>query len=134
MTRAPSDKRAKTISTGLRFEGPGLLLLAFALAFNAILLAPEAHIERVPVNDLAFHIAASRRLGSSVANAEPFLDPWASQWSLGFPIWQIYQPVPHLIAAGVIAACRPFASPAASFAAFYYLLLVLLPASAYVGA
>ena len=74
-----------------------MLLLAFALAFNTILLAPEVHIERVPVNDLAFHIAASQRLGQGVATAEPFLDPWVSEWSLGFPLWRIYQPLPHLI-------------------------------------
>src|SRR5262245_52456155 len=119
------------ISRRLRCEAPGLLLLAFALAFNAILLAPEVHIERVPVNDLAFHIAASQRLGQGVANGEPFLEPWASEWSLGFPVWRIYQPLPHLIAASVMRAGRGLAPPAATFAAFYYLLLVLLPASLY---
>jgi uncharacterized membrane protein len=115
-------------------EGAGLLLLALALVFSAILLAPEARIERVPVNDLPFQIGASQRLGESLAHAEPFLDPWVSQWSLGFPLWRIYQPLPHLVAAAVIAVCRPFASPAASFAVFYYLLLVLFPASVYLGA
>jgi hypothetical protein len=83
---------------------------------------------------LAFHIAASQRLGQGVANAEPFLDPWVSEWSLGFPVWRIYQPVPHLVAASVMRACRGFASPSATFAALYYLLLVLLPASLYLGA
>src|SRR5882757_3123750 len=114
-------------------EITGLLLLALALLFNAVLLAPEARIERVPVNDLPFQIGASERLGESIAHAEPFLDPWVSQWSLGFPLWRIYQPLPHLVAAAVIAICSPFASPASSFAFFYYLLLVLLPASCYLG-
>jgi hypothetical protein len=118
----------------LRRESVGLVLLVLALLFNAILLAPEARIEHVPVNDLPFQIGASQRLGESIAHHEPFLDPWVSQWSLGFPLWRIYQPVPHLVAAAVIAICRPFASPAASFAAFYYLLLVLVPASLYLGA
>ncbi len=115
-------------------ETAGLLLLALALLFNAILLAPELRIERAPVNDLPFHIAASQVLGHSIAHREPFLDPWVSQWSLGFPLWRIYQPLPHLVAAAVIALCRPFASPDSSFAAFYYLLLVLVPASVYLGA
>jgi hypothetical protein len=114
-------------------EAAGLLLLAFALLFNAFLLAPEARIERVPVNDLPFQIGASQRLGASIAHAEPFLDPWASQWSLGYPLWRIYQPLPHLLAAAIIACCRTFASPASSFAAFYYVLLVLVPASLYLG-
>ena len=102
--------------------------------FNAILLAPEARIERVPVNDLSFHLEASQRLGESIAHGEPFLDPWVSQWALGYPLSRSYQPLPHLLAAAVMALARPFASPAASFAAFYYLLLVLLPASIYLGA
>jgi len=104
------------------------------LPFNAILLAPEVHIERFPVNDLAFRTAASKRLCQGVANAEPFLDPWASEWSLGFPLWRIYQPLPHLIAAIVMRAGRWFAPPAATFAALYYLLLPLLPVSLYLSA
>jgi hypothetical protein len=115
-------------------EAVGLVLLALALLFSAVLLAPEARIERVPVNDLVFHVEASQRLGESLARGEPFLDPWVSQWALGYPVWRSYQPLPHLLAAAVIALARPFASPAASFAAFYYVLLVLLPASIYLGA
>ena len=117
-----------------RPEVVGLLLLTLALLFNAILLAPEARIERVPVNDLPFHIGASLRLGEAIAHGEPFLDPWVSQWALGFPLWRVYQPLPHLVAATVIALCRPFASPVSTFAALYYLLLVLVPASVYLGA
>jgi hypothetical protein len=41
-------------------EARGLLLLGLALIVNAILLAPEIRIERVPVNDLSFHIADAR--------------------------------------------------------------------------
>ena len=115
-------------------KAAGLVLLALALLFNAILLAPEIRIERVPVNDLAFHLEASQRLGESIAHGEPFLDPWVSQWALGYPVWRSYQPLPHLLAAATIALCHPFASAPASFAALYYLLLVLLPASIYLGA
>ncbi len=114
-------------------EVAGLLLLVFAVLFNAILLAPEARIERVPVNDLPFQIAASQRLSSSIAHGETFFDPWVSQFSLGFPLWRIYQPLPHLIAAAVIAVCSPFASPTSTFAFYYYVLLVLFPVSIYLG-
>src|SRR5258707_13939726 len=132
MTKSSSsDPTVAALATSQRPhpEIAGLLLLALALLFNAVLLAPEARIERVPVSDLPFQIGASERLGESIAHGEPFLDPWVSEWSLGFPLWRIYQPMPHLVAATVIALCRPFASPASSFAAFYYLLLILLPAS-----
>jgi hypothetical protein len=70
-------------------RSPDFYCLRSLSLFNAILLAPEARIERLPVNDLSFHLEASQ---------------------------------------------RPFASPAASFAAFYYLLLLMLPASIYLGA
>ena len=115
-------------------EAVGLLLLALALVFTGIMLAPEARIERVPVNDLAFHLQASQRLGESIARGEPLLDPWVSQWALGYPLWRVYQPLPHLLGALVITLARPIASQAESFAALYYLLLVLLPVSVYVGA
>jgi len=138
MMKSSTSDSAVAAAAGEKSRRPypeitGLLLLALALLFNAVLLAPEARIERVPVNDLPFQIGASERLGESIAHAEPFLDPWVSQWSLGFPLWRIYQPLPHLVAAAVIAVCAPFASPASSFAFFYYLLLVLLPASCYLG-
>jgi hypothetical protein len=130
----PGPSARTATARRLHPEAAGLLLVALALLFNAILLAPEARIERVPVNDLVFHVEASQRFGESIARGEPFLDPWVSQWALGYPVWRSYQPLPHLIAATAIALVRPFASPQASFAAFYYLLLVLLPASIYLGA
>ncbi len=109
---APEPAVAAQATPGRPYpEFAGLLLLALALLFNAILLAPEVRIERVPVNDLPFHLGVSQRLGESIVHGEPFLDPWVSQWSFGFPLWRIYQPLPHLAAATVIALCRPFASP-----------------------
>lgn len=112
----------------------GLGLLAGALAFNLVFLAPEFRIGRLPLNDEVFHLAASERLGTSLARGEPFLDPWVSEWSLGYPVWRSYQPLPHLIAAGALALSPgPEAHPA-WFAALQTLLLILLPASVYAGA
>ncbi|HZY60757.1 MAG TPA: hypothetical protein VFE56_13410 [Candidatus Binataceae bacterium] len=122
-----------TLKQRLRIEAPGVLLLAAAVIFSAVALAPEIRIEQVPVNDLTFHLAASQRLGASLAKGEPFLDPWVSQWSLGYPLWRSYQPLPHLLAAGWLGLTRPFAGPAASFAFLYYLLLTLTPAAVYLG-
>ena len=50
------------------------MLLGLALIVNAILLAPEIRIERVPVNDLSFHIAASQRLARSLITGDSLLD------------------------------------------------------------
>ncbi|HLH75766.1 MAG TPA: hypothetical protein VKV28_03065 [Candidatus Binataceae bacterium] len=110
----------------------GLLVVAVALALNAYGLAPEIRIERVPVNDLAFHIPAAQDLGRALIHRE--LEPWTSEWSLGFPLWRVYQPLPHVLAALWMAAANPFASASASFAWLYYLFLLALPATTYVGA
>jgi hypothetical protein len=115
-------------------EAAGLALLAAAVAFGAIVLAPEVRIGRVPLNDSVFHLAAAERLGGSLARGEPFLDPWVSEWALGYPLWRTYQPLPHLMAAGFLRVTEGFVDHATAFAWLQYLLLVLLPASVYVGA
>ena len=121
-------------SVRLRAEAGGLILLGLALIANAILLWPEIRIERVPVNDLSFHIAASQRLAHSLTTGDSFLDPWMSQWALGYPLWHFYQPLPHMVAGLWLTITSHFASAPASFAVLYYLLMVALPASTYLGA
>ncbi|HEU0108335.1 MAG TPA: 6-pyruvoyl-tetrahydropterin synthase-related protein, partial [Vicinamibacteria bacterium] len=63
-----------------------------------------------------------------------FLDPWVSEWALGYPVWRSYQPLPHLFAAAVMRLAEPWSGHAASFAFLQYALLVLWPASVYAGA
>lgn len=115
-------------------EWPGLLLLAAAVVFLAIVLGPEARIERAPVNDAVFHIAAGERLLGAIRSHEPFLDPWVAEWALGYPVWQSYQPVPHLILAGLFAATESFATHQAAFAWFLLLCHLLGPILLYVSA
>src|SRR6202046_534322 len=121
-------------SDRLGAEAGGLMLLGLALIVNAVLLWPELRIERVPVNDLSFHIAASQRLANSLGTGDSLLDPWVSQWALGFPLWHFYQPLPHMIAGVWLTITSHFASAPASFAVLYYLLMLVLPASTYIGA
>jgi uncharacterized membrane protein len=115
-------------------EAPGLLLLSVALLFNVFFLAPELRIERVPLNDVVFHLAASERLGDSFQRGEPFLDPWVSEWSLGYPVWRSYQPLPHVLGALWLEASERWASHDTAYATLVYALLVLFPASVYGGA
>ena len=91
----------------LRSAGLGLTLLSLALLYNAITLPDEARINVVPLNDDAFHAAATDRLAEAIASGEPFLDPWVANWGLGFPIWRSYQPLPHVVAAPVVLAAAP---------------------------
>jgi hypothetical protein len=122
------------VSSRLRWEVSGLALLGLALITNAVLLWPEVRIERVPVNDLSFHIAASQRLVDSFVRGDSFLDPWVSQWALGYPLWHFYQPLPHMLAGLWLAMTSHIASATASFAVLYYLMMAALPASTYLGA
>src|SRR6202451_1746903 len=122
------------VSATLSREAGGLMLLGLALIVNAILPWPEIRIERVPVNDLSFHIAASQRLANSLITGDSFLDPWMSQWALGYPLWHFYQPLPHMVAGLWLAITSHFASAPAQFAVLYYLLMVAPPASTYLGA
>ena len=112
----------------------GLTLLAVVTLFNAYYLAPERRIERVPLNDVVFHLAASERLQTSFARSEPFLDPWVSEWSLGYPVWRSYQPIPHVVAAVALTVFRKVSDPAAIFATLYFVLMVTFPLSVYAGA
>ncbi len=112
----------------------GLALLAVAVAFTAWFAAPELRINRLPMNDLTFHLAASERIATSIGNGEPFLDPWVSEWSLGYPVWRSYQPLPHVAGAVALSLFRGLAAPASIFAAFYYFLLIAFPVSVYLGA
>jgi uncharacterized membrane protein len=117
-----------------RREAPGLLILAVALAFNFCFLQSELRIGQHPPNDGVLHRAAAERLGQSLANGEPFLDPWVSEWSLGYPVWSSYQPLAHLLTAGWLALAKPWHDAPAAFAALVYLLIAFFPASVYLGA
>lgn len=113
----------------------GLALVLIAVAFNAVFLAPELRIGRLPLNDNVLHLTASERLAESFRRGEPFLDPWVSEWSLGYPLWRSYQPLPHLLAAVVIRiGAAAHLDAASAFAALTYALLVSFPASVYAGA
>lgn len=131
--KIPAAARSRA-QVAWRPEWLGLALLTCAVAFNAVYLAPEVRIGRVPPNDAVLHLALSERLIDSFRRGEPFLDPWVSEWGLGYPVWRSYQVLPHVLAGGVLVLTERFADHATAFASLQYALLVLLPVTAYVGA
>ena len=48
--------------------------------------APELRVNRVPPNDVVFHLAASERMERGFERGEPFWDAWVSEWALGYPV------------------------------------------------
>src|SRR5262249_35837109 len=111
----------KRLSSPRTRELAGLALVFVAVAFNAVFLAPEIRISRLPLNAGILPLAAWERLAQALARGDPFLDPWVSEWALGYPMWRSYQPLPHLVAAGFLAIAKPFCSAAAAFAFLQYL-------------
>ena len=86
----------------------------------------SGHLQRGPSRSRAAHQSGaaerprspSRCLGATRGErraAEPFLDPWVSEWSLGYPMWRSYQPLPHVLGAAWLKLAEPFASHPAAF-------------------
>ncbi len=118
----------------LRAEAAGLAMVLAAGVLLAIGLAPELRICAAPMLDSVLHIAAAERLAEAVGEGEPFLDPWVSEWGLGYPMWRTYQPVPHLVTGAWLWATAAWIDSNTAFALLKLILLVLFPAGVYVGA
>ena len=130
----PLSTRLFSITDTVRRERVGLAFVGCAVLFNAWFASSELRLNRNPLNDLVYHQAASERMAESFARGEPFLDPWVSEWALGYPVWRTYQPLPHIVAAVTLATFQRLADPAALFSALYYMLLITFPISMYIGA
>ena len=116
-----------------RRELPGLAMVSLATLFQLALLLPEIRIGVMPPNDGILHQRLIERLHHAVRDGEPFLDPWVSEIALGYPVWSSYQPLPHLIGAAFFELVSPWLAATAAFAWYHFLLMLILPASLYLG-
>jgi uncharacterized membrane protein len=112
-----------------RSRSIGLALLALPILFNLILLSPEMIVGVQPVNDHLLHQAASQRAGEALFSGENPLDAWVGDFSLGYPLWRSYPPLPHFVTGILSRLASPFAEPSTIFLLLHYLLLSLLPAA-----
>src|SRR4051812_3217619 len=78
-----------------------IALLSCVLLANAVALWPETSISRVDLNDNVFHYTLIERIVQAVQTGENPLDCWSAEWSFGFPVLRLYQPLAHLIVAGL---------------------------------
>lgn len=108
-------------------------IVALAVAFNAIVLAPDIEIGRVNLNDTVFHFTIVDAVVQRVAHGQSPLDFWMPEWSFGYPVVRDYQPFGHwLVAAIHFLTGRQFELDWL-FSFIRYLLLVLFPISAFVA-
>src|SRR5437763_6899 len=78
-----------------------IVLLSCVLVVNIFALWPETHISRVDLNDNVFHYTLIERIVQAVQTGENPLDCWSAEWSFGFPVLRLYQPLAHLVVVGL---------------------------------
>src|SRR5215467_3346496 len=111
-----------------------VILLCLVLAVHSIALLPELSISRVDLNDNVFHYTLVERIVEAVQHGENPLDCWSAEWSFGFPVLRIYQPLAHLLVAGVWFALGKSVALMTVFLWVRFLALALLPLSFYAAA
>ena len=113
----PPSPRAERF---LRILGPAFL--AVAVLYQGILVYHEVHVGRYPVNDTPLHHHLSARIVEAVANGENPLDCWVSAYSMGYPVWRTYQPLPHWVTGFAMAALSPLAESMTVYAILIWIL------------
>ena len=108
--------------------------LFVALAISLVALRPELAITRADLNDNVFHYTLAERMVEAVERGENPLDFWASEWSLGYPVFRTYQPLAHGMVALLYFALGKSVALPVLFAWVRYLLLALLPLTFYAAA
>ncbi|MCZ7649787.1 MAG: YfhO family protein [Thermoanaerobaculia bacterium] len=111
-----------------------LAVLVAVTLLQLWLLLPGARMAAVPLNDDAFHLAAVAAAREALRTAPlTALDRWLPYWSLGYPLWHAYQPLPHL-ATALAAAPWPESRLPGLYAAVQLLLLLAWPWCLWLGA
>ncbi len=110
------------------------LLVAAAVAVQALALAHELAVSRVDLNDNVFHLTLIERTVETLeAGANPF-DFWVSEWTLGYPVPRTYQPLGHLAVAGLHLVLGKSVELVTLFAWARYLLLCGWPLTVFASA
>jgi uncharacterized membrane protein len=115
-------------------EKLALVVLSLVLLTNVTFLWPETGISRIDLNDNVFHYALIDRIVQAVQAGENPLDCWSPEWSFGFPVLRTYQPLAHLLVAGVYFALGKTVALMTVFVWVRFLSLALLPLSFFAAA
>ena len=74
------------------------------LALNAWALRAELHSGGADLNDNVSHFRMIAGMAAALEHGGNPLDFWSPEWSLGFPLVRVYQPLAHLLV--VLATSR----------------------------
>jgi hypothetical protein len=118
----------------LRQHWAVLGVLAAIVASSAVGLWPELSIGRVDLNDNVSHYAFIERIVHTIDRGGNPLDTWSPEWTFGFPVLRVYQPLAHLLVAGLYFLFAKSVSLMTLYVCVRFLAVVLLPVSFYVTA
>jgi uncharacterized membrane protein len=117
-----------------RQDSLALLLLLAVLIVNGVGLWPEISISRVDLNDNVYHFTLVERIVQAIDRGENPLDCWSPEWTLGYPVLRIYQPLAHLLVALIYFGLGKTVAPMTVFVWVRFLSQVLLPLSFFAAA
>ena len=109
------------------------ILLAVVLA-QAIILAPELSTAAYRNSDNVSHYALIHGMVDAVEHGANPLDFWSAETSLGVPLARLYQPLAHLLVAGIYFLLGKTVSLWTVFQWAKYLSMVVLPVPFYFAA
>ena len=110
------------------------VLVALAVAVQALALSHELAIGRVDLNDNLFHLRLTERVAETLESGGNPFDFWVSEWSLGYPVTRTYQPLGHLAVASVWLTLGKQIELETLFLWARYLLICLWPLTVYLCA
>ena len=109
----------------------GRAIVALVVIAGGVLLAPELSIGRVNLNDAVFHHAIASEIVDRVTHGRSALDFWMPEWSLGYPVLRVYQPLAAWLLALIQIATGQHWPLDQTFAFLRWLLIATFPISIY---
>jgi hypothetical protein len=106
-------------------------VLFVTIAWSAACLWPELSIGRVDLNDNVTHYAYVNRIVQTIERGGNPLDTWSPEWTFGFPVLRVYQPLAHLLVAAIYFLLVKSVALTTVFIWVRFLAVVLLPLSFY---
>src|SRR5258708_37938021 len=101
---------------------------------GAVGMWPDLAASRIDLNDNVSHFAMIERIVQTVERGGNPLDTWSPEWTFGFPVLRVYQPVAHLLVAALYFLLGKSVSLMTVFVWVRFLAVVLLPLSFYAAA
>ena len=109
-------------------------VLAIIVLAGAVGMWPDLAASRVDLNDNVSHFAMIERIVQTVERGGNPLDTWSPEWTFGFPVLRVYQPLAHLLTAAIYFLLGKTVALMTVFAWVRFLAVVLLPLSFYATA